>query len=180
LNSSPDSSDAHGKTVGLEDNSFAHEEHFLFVDDDANDLTLASIAWKRVNPALNLRILCDGEEAIRYLQGDRPYDNRAKFPLPSVMLLDLKMPKCSGFEVLEWRKRNTAFRELPVVVLSAWANTADCQKAHQLGADWYFAKPAHFKQWVDLISTLTEAWLNFKELPPFHPREPSSLQSSGA
>jgi CheY-like chemotaxis protein len=163
--------------VSLRDYSFAHQEQFLFVDDDANDLTLASLAWKRVNPPLSLRILCDGEETISYLRGDRPFDDRAKFPLPSLMLLDLKMPKCSGFEVLEWRRRNTAFHKLPVVILSGSASKADCQKAHQLGADWYFAKPSHFRQWMDLISTLTEAWLNFKELRSLRQQEPTSLQA---
>ncbi len=92
-----------------------------------------------VNPII---VVPDGAEAIAYLNRDGPFRDRQKFPLPGVLLLDLKMPKKNGFEVLEWCKTQPHLRELFIVVLTGNRNIRAANLAYHLGADTFLVKPA--------------------------------------
>src|SRR5207244_9902623 len=91
----------------------------LFVDDDPNDMLLVQRALKKAGLPYPLIHRRDGEEAIDYLSGKPPYSDRAQHPLPKLILLDVKMPKLSGFDVLDWMQRQPTISNLPVVILTA-------------------------------------------------------------
>src|ERR1051325_6304436 len=91
----------------------------LHVDDDSNDLILFEHACRKAGFAPNLQTVCDGDEALAYMTGAEQFGDRDQHPLPNLMLLDLKMPRLNGFEVLTWLRHEEKFRRLPVVVLTS-------------------------------------------------------------
>ena len=102
----------------------------------------------------------DGQEAVDYLAGEGPYADRTSYPLPSLLLLDLKMPRMNGFDVLEWLQRRSELSSFPVVVLSGSDLEADVQKAKKLGAHDYQVKTAAIDHLVRLFHELHARWLN--------------------
>ncbi|HXT12597.1 MAG TPA: response regulator [Candidatus Angelobacter sp.] len=133
----------------------------LLVDDDADFTLLVQNAFAKTWPAANLYCVSDGEEAIHYLLGDEHYSDRKRFPIPSLMLLDLRMPRVSGFEVLEWKRGFLGMNSLPVVVWSSSNLTEDAQRACSLGAVAYLAKPMALEDYAEFVGHLK----NFFELP---------------
>ena len=91
----------------------------LLVEDDPNDILLIQRAFRKANLTTALRVVKDGDEAIAYLSGKGPYRDRRRYPLPVLILLDLKLPRRSGFEVLQWLKARLGLRRIPVVVLTS-------------------------------------------------------------
>ncbi len=138
----------------------------LHVEDDPNDLVLFRHACDQADVALDVRIACDGDEAIAYLSGQAPFSNRAQFPLPALVLLDLKMPRVNGFEVLAWIREQPPFMRLPVVVFSSSNHEVDVQRAYDAGANSYLVKPADFNSLVQLVKLLSAYWLHFNESVP--------------
>ena len=127
----------------------------LLADDSPEDRILIPRAIKKAglpNPLISLE---DGEEALKYFAGEPPYADRVKFPLPSLVLLDIKMPKCDGFEVLEFIRTRLAVR-IPVVMLTSSNLPEDIEKATRLGADSYFVKPACFTELIAMIKQLQD------------------------
>ncbi len=123
----------------------------LYAEDDSNDVFLLTRAMRKLgfqNPIQHVR---DGAVAISYLVGSNGFNDRAKYPLPSVLLLDLKMPVKDGFEVLEWLRSHPAFKELPVVVLSSSDLWEDKGRAQELGATAYLTKSF---DWTQVFTTL--------------------------
>src|SRR6266478_3301620 len=116
----------------------------LLAEDDQDDAFFLARALARSGFGNPLFAVQDGQEAVDYLAGIGPYADRASHPLPALFLLDLKMPKMSGFDVLVWLSTRPDFKELPVVVLSSSAQDSDIQKARELGADDYQVKPQEF------------------------------------
>ena len=112
----------------------------LYVEDEETDALLLGIAYKRAELLNPLRIALDGVEAIDYLAGKGPYADRRAYPLPCLLLLDLKLPRKSGFEVLEWIRQQPAFADLPVVIYTSSDNAADRQRAKSLRAYDYVLK----------------------------------------
>ena len=106
----------------------------LLVEDDPNDVFLLERAFRSAAIENTLRIAEDGQKAIDYLAGVEPFANRAEFPIPNLVLLDLKLPYKSGFEVLEWIRTQPAIAATPVVVLSSSSEEKDIQKSLRLGA----------------------------------------------
>src|SRR6267142_2285920 len=96
-----------------------HTATILLAEDDENDVLIMRRAFKKANIINPLNLVCDGEEAINYLQGTGDYADRAKYPFPALLLLDLKMPKKSGFDVLEFIKTHPQFHRLVTVVLTS-------------------------------------------------------------
>jgi CheY-like chemotaxis protein len=136
-----------------------HEATILLVEDDPNDVVLMSLAFNRARLANPLRVVHDGEEAVSYLSGKGIYHDRDHYPLPFLVLLDLRMPRMDGFEVLAWIRSQSQFRELPVVVLTSSAEQPDAIKAFKLGANSYLVKPAQFEDLVQLMRRLQGYWL---------------------
>ncbi|MES1167327.1 MAG: response regulator [Pseudomonadota bacterium] len=130
----------------------------LLVDDSENDALLMCTVYGGAGFVRPLQFARDGEEAIAYLRGDGAFQNRRQFPLPAVVLLDLNMPRKSGFEVLEWIRAQPGFSSLRVYVLSASSREVDIQRAYDLGANAYLVKPGNLAGLRHLAGTLA-AWL---------------------
>jgi|SRR3569833_1930768 len=122
-------------------------------DDDALSILLEN-AIHRSGQAITLTWVADGDEAIRYLSRTREFSNEHKFPFPSVLLLDLKMPKVTGFEVLEWIRTQPRLASLPVVIWSSSGLPEDKRRAETLGAISYFVKPMESAGFLELIEYL--------------------------
>lgn len=128
----------------------------LLVEDDQNDVLLIKRAFQKVKIANPIIVLHDGEQAIAYLAGREPYANRS---LPIIVLLDLKLPRRSGHEVLEWLRQQQRLKRLPVVVLTASSESSDVNRAYDLGANSYLVKPVTFDALVEMVKTLNMYWL---------------------
>jgi CheY-like chemotaxis protein len=138
----------------------AHSATILVAEDDENDLVILSYAFKQANLPHRLQHVPDGEAAIAYLLGSKPYNDRRKHPLPDLLLLDLKMPKVSGFDVLAWLQTQPSFGQMPVVVLSGSELEEDKEQCAQLGADGFQTKAGDFRQAVKLVQDIHDRWLN--------------------
>jgi len=132
----------------------------LLVEDDHNDVLLIKRAFQKVKIANPIIVLNDGEQAITYLAGREPYIER---PLPVLILLDLKLPRKSGHEVLEWLRQQQTLKRLPVVVLTASSESSDINRAYDLGANSYLVKPVTFGALVEMVKTLNLYWLIFNK-----------------
>jgi CheY-like chemotaxis protein len=130
------------------------EPIILLVEDDINDALLAKRALKQAGVTSRIAEISDGEEAITYLAGNTPFHDRTKYPLPSLILLDLKMPKLNGFEVLSWLQSRPELAKIPVVVLTGSMLPEDRNQARQLGAVGYEVKPVEFEQIVAIAQNL--------------------------
>ena len=132
----------------------------LLVEDDANDVFLMERAFNKARLANPLKVVRDGEEAISYLQGEGIYADHDEYPMPLMILMDLKMPRRSGFEVLEWLQMQPAeLREIPVVVLTSSNELPDVEKARRLGAKSYLVKPGQLGDLVQMMLRLQGFWL---------------------
>lgn len=128
----------------------------LIAEDDDNDVVLIKRAFHQAQFENPLHVVQTGEDAIAYLRGDPPYADREKCPIPALLLLDLKMPRKNGFEVLSWIRQHEEFNTLGVVVLTSSQESADINRAYALGANSYLVKPANFLSLVDMINRLKE------------------------
>ena len=115
-----------------------------------------------INP---LVVVQDGDEAIAYLKGEGKFSNRTEYPLPTLMLLDLKMPRKNGFEVLEWLRTQPTLSALRVVVLTTSDQIHDVNRAYQLGANSFLTKPVDFRDFVQLSSAVKGYWLWISRAP---------------
>ena len=131
----------------------------LLAEDDPNDVLLLRRAFEVAGLPDALVAVRDGQEAIDYLSGAGVYSDRERYPEPAVMLLDLKMPRVDGFEVLVWRNTHDRWRDLPVVVLCSSRLETDVQRALDLGADAYRMKPTDFHYLVEVAHELGNKWL---------------------
>jgi CheY-like chemotaxis protein len=128
----------------------------LLVEDDMDDATITQQALRRVGITNTITHLMDGEEAINYLGGQPPFQDRAKHPLPALILLDLKMPKYSGFEVLAWLHSNPDLLRIPVIILTGSIHPADRQRATELGAVAYEVKPVDSAELVAMAQNIRQ------------------------
>ncbi|HKD91868.1 MAG TPA: response regulator [Terriglobales bacterium] len=138
----------------------AHTPTVLLVEDDPNDASLVQRAFSRSGVKVSVLRLQNGDEAVSYLGGEAPYDNRVLHPVPKVMLLDIKLPRRSGFEVLQWvRARTDALRRMPIVMLTSSNHSIDINRAYDLGANSYVSKPDSSNQLNELVRLFTSYWL---------------------
>lgn len=126
----------------------------LVVEDDPDHAILIRAAFRAQNVRFPIRVMVDGQEAIDYLSGRPPFENRERNPLPAVIILDLRLPKVSGFGVLEWLQDKPWLRDIPVLVFSSSDDPADAQRAYELGARAFRRKPADFGILVGAIEQL--------------------------
>jgi CheY-like chemotaxis protein len=137
----------------------------LLAEDNETDVLLTRRAFKKVGLLNPLQVVPDGEEAIAYLSGTGKYANRAEYPLPVLLLLDLKMPKKNGLEVLEWVRQQPSLRALRIVVLTTSDLYQDVNRAYELGANSYIVKPVEMEQFIRVSETLRGYWLWVSETP---------------
>jgi len=131
----------------------------LLAEDEKTDAYFVQWAFRTAELPHHICCVQDGQEAIDYLSGEGVYGNRAEYPVPDLLLLDLKMPRLDGFAVLTWLRRRPNFAALPVVVLSSSQFPADVQRACGLGAADYHVKPGNPQKLVELARHLHERWL---------------------
>ncbi len=127
----------------------------LIAEDYESDAKLIERALKRAGVLNPILVVTDGDEAIAYLKGDGAYSDRTKFPLPGVLLLDLKMPRVTGFEVLEWWKKEPQLKELVIIVLSGLRELQEVTRAYQLGARTFLVKPPTEDEVKNLVKAFT-------------------------
>ena len=137
----------------------------LLVEDSPDDALLIQRAFRKANLANPVQLVRDGEEAVAYLSGAAPYDDRGQFPLPVFMLLDLKLPRRSGLEVLAWLRQESAVRRLPVVVLTSSREAVDVNRAYDLGVNSYLTKPVGFEALMEMVKNVNLYWLVLNESP---------------
>ena len=137
----------------------------LMADDEESDALLVKLALEESGLPNPLTVVKDGREAVRYLDGQPPYANRVEFPLPGLLLLDLKMPRMDGFDVLSWIKSQPKLQGVPVVVFTSSWQEYDRAKASQLGAREYVVKPSGFHELVQVLRDLSGRWLGVRVGP---------------
>jgi len=130
----------------------------LLVEDDANEVFLFERAFRKAQLTNPLCVARDGQEAIDFLNRQGTFSDRTGHPAPRLVLLDLKMPRKSGFEVLEWVRQQPALKQLIVVVLTSSDLEADINRAYDLGTNSYLVKPGTFEALVQLVKTVAAYW----------------------
>ena len=131
----------------------------LLAEDDPDDILLTQIAFEKARLANPLQVVRDGEEAIAYLKGEGKYANRAQYPLPILVLLDLKMPRMNGFQVLEWLNNHSELERVPVAIMTSSDHDPHITRAYQLGADSYLRKPPDAAALLALVQRLQAYWV---------------------
>lgn len=143
-----------------------HRQVILFVEDDTADARLVTRAFHKVGLQAVLVRLSNGDEALAYLSGKQPYQDRSTNPLPIIVLLDLKLPRRSGLEVLHWvRSSRDPLRRVPVVILSSSRQLSDINRAYDAGANSYLTKPETTEQLVALAEAFKTYWMRLNEKP---------------
>jgi len=137
----------------------------LMAEDDADDRMLARDAWEESRPAGELEFVEDGEQLLDYLRHRGRYTGRDRAPLPSIILLDLNMPKKDGREALREIKTDPQLKKIPVIVLTTSRAEEDIAKSYDLGVNSFIVKPARFESLVEVMRCLAEYWFGVVELP---------------
>jgi DNA-binding response OmpR family regulator len=112
----------------------------------------------------------DGEKAIQYLGGEGTYNDRSAYPSPSLLFLDLKMPRKGGFEVLQWIREHPSWKGLPVLILTSSRHEVDIKRGYELGANSYLVKPVNFEALVNMARLVDLYWMHLIQKPPFDVR----------
>lgn len=138
---------------------------FLLVEDEEDQVMLVRRTFNKAKILNPLQVVRSGEEAMVYLEGAGPYSNRDELPLPKLVLLDIKMPGISGFDVLRWIRQQPQLRALRVIVLTASNEIRDVNLAYQLGANSFLVKPVDFDDLVRLTEAIQGYWIWLNKSP---------------
>lgn len=137
----------------------------LLVEDNPSDVFIIQRTFRKLKADISIEVAADGDEAIAYLSGNGKYADREKFPLPALILLDLKLPRRSGFEVLDWLKKQPVLARLPVVVLTSSRQSLDINRAYDSGANSYLVKTVNPSETEELGKIIQRYWLNINQQP---------------
>jgi CheY-like chemotaxis protein len=144
----------------------SHSGTILLVEDSPDDVVLTRRALDKNRIANDLVVANDGQEALDYLEGQGRWSGQGVPPLPQVILLDLKMPRMDGLEVLRHIRANPRTRLVPVVILTSSKEDRDLVEGYSLGANSYVQKPVDFNEFVEAARQLGLYWLLLNECPP--------------
>jgi CheY-like chemotaxis protein len=143
-----------GPSIVMDDSNYT----ILLVEDDENDALLVKVAFQKCGIHNPVQWVKDGLEAVAYLYGDGDYANRHVHPFPEVLILDLKMPRMGGLELLAWIRDHSQFRVIPTIIMSSSKLDVDIEKAYSLGANTYMLKPSSLDELVKMIKAAHEYW----------------------
>jgi len=138
----------------------------LYAEDDENDAFLMERAFRQAEVANPLRIVEDGRLALQYLAGEGVYGDRRAHPPACLVLLDLKMPGQSGFDVLKWARAQPTTATLPIIVLTSSSHDTDIHRAYLLGANGYLIKPGRPDQLLSVVKSIRDFWLLYNRTLP--------------
>jgi CheY-like chemotaxis protein len=137
----------------------------LLVEDSPDDVFFMKRALQRSGTPASIQVAEDGQAALDYLSGKAAFGDRSEFPLPALLLLDLRMPRVPGFEVLRWLRAQDEFDCIPVVVFSSSREESDMRKAYALGANSFLVKSGDTTRFERLVKCMVEYWLSCNEVP---------------
>lgn len=137
----------------------------MLVEDDYNDVLLIQRAFRKAKIKPLVANISNGDEVLLYLQGKGKYADRKQYPLPLLILLDLKLPRRSGLEVLAWIRQQPKLKRLLVVVLTSSQEDSDLTQAYDLGANSYLVKPIDFQELVRLVQLINDYWFKTNQIP---------------
>jgi DNA-binding response OmpR family regulator len=130
----------------------------LMIEDEESDAILVQRALSKEGINNLVKVVPDGVEAVKYIRGEGVYQDRSENPLPGVILIDMKMPRKNGLEVLEWLRHNDESAATPVIVLSGSQEAGEVAKAYRLGANAYMVKPTSFNELRTLLRATYDFW----------------------
>lgn len=139
----------------------------LLVEDNPDDVLFMRRASSQADIKLPINVVEDGQAAIDYLEGSGKYADRETFPIPSLVLLDLKLPYKNGLQVLQWIRQCHSLRGLPVIMFTTSAEASDVERSYCLGANGYLVKPANMNELISILKALRVFWLEYNVLPQF-------------
>ncbi len=142
------------------------DKSILVVEDNDDDIILVQRALKKAGVTNPMSVVRDGEEAIEYLAGIGRFQDERVYPVPSMVLLDLKLPKRNGLEVLSWIRSHASLATLPVVVFTTSTQSSDLERAYALGANSYLQKPLNPDETARLLKIAGTYWLDHNLQPP--------------
>src|SRR5882672_9445754 len=151
----------------------------LLVEDRNDDVYLVRRALSKADVHNPFLVVENGEEALAYLEGFGKYRNRDEFPMPDIMLLDLKMPRMDGYEVLRQVRAKPEFKSLRIIVLTSSEDLNDVNKAYELGANSFLVKPLEFENYAAMMRTLTSFWLHYSRSPTIERPSATSKKKNG-
>ncbi len=140
----------------------------LQVEDEEHDVFLLQMVFKRAGIRNPVHVATDGQMAIDYLAGDGIFADRHRHPLPCLIILDLKLPKVSGFDVLQWLRQRPGSKRIVVVVFSSSAQPEDVERAYELGANSYIQKQADIKHTLEIARLIKGWWLDYNHYAPLN------------
>jgi CheY-like chemotaxis protein len=141
------------------------DDVILQVEDREEDVFLLNYALQRAEISNPVQVVVDGRQAVEYLAGEGKFADRAVFPLPALVLLDLKLPHLMGLDVLQWIREQPALKPLIVIILSSSIHGEDVRRAYELGANAFLVKPSDTNTLVDICRSIKHFWLTHN-VPP--------------
>ena len=137
----------------------------MIVEDNEDDIFFVERIFKQIGARCELRFARDGIEAIEYLSGQGAFKDRAKYPMPTIILMDLKMPRRNGFEVLEWMHNQPEIKLIPTIVVTSSTLQEDVTRAYRLGANAVMNKPVDKDSLLQMLKSFHIYWTDFVEMP---------------
>jgi CheY-like chemotaxis protein len=137
----------------------------LLAEDDSSHVMLLRRAFRKAAIPIILQVVPDGDAAVAYLAGEGVFADHVKYPPPTVILLDVRLPRRSGLEVLQWLRGQNELRRIPVIILSSSQDDSDVNRAYEYGANSYLVKPIDAQALIDLARHLHHYWLVLNQQP---------------
>jgi CheY-like chemotaxis protein len=147
----------------------------LLIEDDPSDAALIQGAFQKIGVQNPISLVSHGDTALAYLEGINEYADRIRFPLPILIILDLKLPGMSGLQLLKWIRTKKELRLIPVVVLTGSSDNSQIQAAYEAGANSYLLKPGNRDEIVRIVELLEHYWVERNVAPPLVRRAHENL-----